>query len=360
MFILKGWIKFTKDVCLNPLKIMLLSVLFLAVVIFIKYKPVYIVTLAGNTLGYVNEKSNLENKINEYINHREGTVALIDIENMPEYKFDLVSKKENINTNENEIFENIKATAVVTYKTYAITVNGEVKDEVDTVEEAESIVSNLKSDLKEGVQFELAITENYKQNDYTDSEEVALNNLSEIKLAKTSEYEAEQARLEAERIAAQKAEQARLAKIAAQKARQTALANSVGSGNVNGLAIQNPLRVGYIVTSRFGESSRRRSGSHTGLDLAVSLGTPIYPIADGTVTFSGTQGSYGKLIIIDHGDGIQSYYAHCNSLNVGVGTEVTKDTNIATVGSTGNSTGPHLHLEIRVNGTALNPQNYIK
>lgn len=360
MFILKGWIKFTKDVCLNPLKIMLLSVLFLAVVIFIKYKPVYIVTLAGNTLGYVNEKSNLENKINEYINHREGTVALIDIENMPEYKFDLVSKKENINTNENEIFENIKATAVVTYKTYAITVNGEVKDEVDTVEEAESIVSNLKSDLKEGVQFELAITENYKQDDYTDSEEVALNNLSEIKLAKTSEYEAEQARLEAERIAAQKAEQARLAKIAAQKARQTALANSVGSGNVNGLAIQNPLRVGYMITSRFGESSRIRSGNHTGLDLAVSRGTPIYPIADGTVTFSGTQGAYGKMIIIDHGDGIQSYYAHCNSLNVGVGTEVTKDTNIATVGSTGNSTGPHLHLEIRVNGTALNPQNYIK
>ena len=65
------------------------------------------------------------------------------------------------------------------------------------------------------------------------------------------------------------------------------------------------------------------------------------------------------MIIIDHGNGIQSWYAHCNSLNVGVGSSVTTDTLIATVGSTGNSTGPHLHLEVRVNGVAYNPQNYV-
>ena len=65
------------------------------------------------------------------------------------------------------------------------------------------------------------------------------------------------------------------------------------------------------------------------------------------------------MIVIDHGNGVQSYYAHCNSINVSVGSSVTTDTVIGTVGSTGNSTGPHLHLEIRINGVAYNPQNYL-
>ena len=63
--------------------------------------------------------------------------------------------------------------------------------------------------------------------------------------------------------------------------------------------------------------------------------------------------------MVDHGDGVQSWYAHCNTINVGVGEQVSTDTCISTVGSTGNSTGPHLHLEIRLNGNAVNPQNYL-
>jgi murein DD-endopeptidase MepM/ murein hydrolase activator NlpD len=357
MFILKGWVKLTKDY-LKPLKIILLSILFLALVIFIKYKPVYTVTVSGKILGYVTDKKEIDNKLNEYINHREGNIALIDIENMPEYSFELVSR--NKVTKENEILEKIESTAVITYRTYAITVNGETIDEVSTKIEAEDIISNLKSDLKEGVEFELGIVEVFKNEETAISSDEAFNELNEIKLAKTTEYEEEQARIEAERIAAEQ-EAARQAAIQAQAAQaaQMALANSVGSGNVNGLAIVNPLKTSYLITSRFGEVSRSRSSSHTGLDMATSLGTPIYPIASGTVTFAGLQGSYGNLVIVDHGDGVQSWYAHCNTINVEVGTEVTVDTNIATVGSTGNSTGPHLHLEIRVNGSAINPQNYL-
>jgi murein DD-endopeptidase MepM/ murein hydrolase activator NlpD len=353
MFILKGLVKLTKDY-LNPLKIILLSILFLTLVIFIKYKPAYTVTVSGEKLGYVTDKKDFDEKLNEYINHREGTIALINIANMPEYSFELVSR--NQNTKEEEILEKIESSAVITYKTYAITVNGETIEEVNTEAEAEEIISNLKSDLKEGVEFELGILEVYKNEKTEVSTDKAFEELNEIKLAKTTEYEEEQARLEAERIAAQQAAEAEAAK---QAAAQAALANSVGSGNVNGLAITNPLKVSYLITSRFGEVSRSRSSSHTGLDMATSLGTPIYPIASGTVTFAGLQGSYGNLVIVDHGDGVQSWYAHCNTINVEVGTEVTVDTNIATVGSTGNSTGPHLHLEIRVNGSAINPQNYL-
>ena len=113
------------------------------------------------------------------------------------------------------------------------------------------------------------------------------------------------------------------------------------------------------ITSRFGSISRVRSGAHTGLDIAASTGTPIKAAASGTVTFAGTKRAYGKMIVISHGNGIETYYGHCSKLYAEVGDKVSQGETIAAVGSTGNSTGPHLHLEIRVNGVAYNPQNYV-
>ena len=113
------------------------------------------------------------------------------------------------------------------------------------------------------------------------------------------------------------------------------------------------------ITSRFGSISRVRSGAHTGLDIAASTGTPIKAAASGVVTFSGTKSAYGKMIVISHGNGIETYYGHCSKLYAEVGEKVSQGETIAAVGSTGNSTGPHLHLEIRVNGVAYNPQNYV-
>ncbi len=361
MFILKGkLLRFTKDI-INPVKIILLSILFLVLVILIKYKPVYLVTLSGETLGYVTEKSELDNKINEYINTKEGTVALIDIEVMPEYTLDLVSRNEE--TKENEILEEIEKTAVITYRTYGVSVNGEIKTEVDTEAEALDIINNLGQDVEEGVDFELGYTEIYTTEENTSvPEDKALEVVSEIKTAKVTEYEEEQARIAAEKAAAEAAAR-EAARKAAEAKKSTAVATSSASygshGSVNGIAISNPLKTSPLITSRFGERSSSRSSSHTGLDLAVSLGTSIYPIASGTVVTASYQGSYGNMIVIDHGNGVQSYYAHCNSINVSVGESVTTDTVIGTVGSTGNSTGPHLHLEIRINGVAYNPQNYL-
>ena len=113
------------------------------------------------------------------------------------------------------------------------------------------------------------------------------------------------------------------------------------------------------ISSRFGARSSIRSSVHTGLDIAASKGTPIKAAAGGTVIYSGWKGSLGKLVVIDHGNGVETYYAHCNSLVASKGETVSQGQVIAYVGSTGNSTGPHLHLEIRVNGVAKNPQNYL-
>ena len=133
--------------------------------------------------------------------------------------------------------------------------------------------------------------------------------------------------------------------------------NISGSKVSLGISLIKP--ISGIITSRFAESSRIRSSRHTGLDISASTGTPIKAAASGTVTFSGRKGSYGNLIVVTHGNGVQTYYGHCSALYASTGQQVSQGQTIAAVGSTGNSTGPHLHLEIRVNGVAYNPQNYL-
>lgn len=116
-----------------------------------------------------------------------------------------------------------------------------------------------------------------------------------------------------------------------------------------------PVSGGYV-SSAFGNRSR---GYHTGLDIALSYGAPVYASDGGTVTFSGWSGGYGYMIKINHGNGYETLYAHCSRLAVKNGAKVAKGQVIAYVGSTGNSTGPHVHFEIRKNGSYMNPSNYI-
>lgn len=115
------------------------------------------------------------------------------------------------------------------------------------------------------------------------------------------------------------------------------------------------------ITARFGSrSSRWSSGRHTGMDFATGYGNPIYASDSGKVSYAGYQGSYGNLVIINHGNGYETYYGHCSKLLVKPGQVVEKGDLIARVGSTGNSTGNHCHFEIRYNGTIKNPENYLR
>ncbi|MDF0557096.1 peptidoglycan DD-metalloendopeptidase family protein, partial [Kamptonema sp. UHCC 0994] len=104
---------------------------------------------------------------------------------------------------------------------------------------------------------------------------------------------------------------------------------------------------------------------HQGIDLAANLGNPVEAAKNGTVSFVGwypsnqDNGGYGLYVKVNHGNGEETVYAHLSQTLVTVGQQVTADTIIGKVGSTGNSTGPHLHFEVRVNGVAKNPQNYI-
>lgn len=113
----------------------------------------------------------------------------------------------------------------------------------------------------------------------------------------------------------------------------------------------------YTITSRYG---MRRGSLHKGIDLAASSGANIYASESGVVEFSGWNNTgYGYLVIISHKDNYETYYAHCSRLLVSKGDKVEKGDLIAKVGSTGNSTGPHVHFEVRLNGEPLNPYDYI-
>ena len=101
------------------------------------------------------------------------------------------------------------------------------------------------------------------------------------------------------------------------------------------------------------------STNHKGIDIAVPRGTPIYAADGGTVTYSGWMSGYGYLVQIDHGNGYVTRYGHNSSLTVSVGQHVYKGQQIARMGSTGNSTGNHCHFEVRYNGVARNPLNYL-
>jgi murein DD-endopeptidase MepM/ murein hydrolase activator NlpD len=119
---------------------------------------------------------------------------------------------------------------------------------------------------------------------------------------------------------------------------------------------------GADMTSNFGSRRDPFLGSlafHAGIDFRSPTGSDVKPTAPGVVTNAGWAGGYGNMVEIDHGNGITTRYGHLSRISVRVGDQVTRDSKIGEVGSTGRSTGPHLHYETRINGEPLNPINYI-
>ncbi len=122
-----------------------------------------------------------------------------------------------------------------------------------------------------------------------------------------------------------------------------------------------PVSSGYV-SSGFGARSRPKAGAstyHQGVDIAVSIGTTVRASSGGTVITAGWVSGYGNAVYIRHADGVVTRYGHLSKILVSVGETVTQGERIALSGNTGNSTGPHLHFEMRINGTAVNPLNYI-
>ena len=134
------------------------------------------------------------------------------------------------------------------------------------------------------------------------------------------------------------------------------------SGSYGGGSMVWPVPGHTRVSSGFGNRLHpilRVYRMHTGIDIGAPSGAHIIATNKGVVIMSGWQGGYGNAVIVDHGGGISTLYAHCSSLLVGIGDQVNAGTVIARIGSTGLSTGPHLHFEVRVNGEPVDPLKYV-
>lgn len=310
-------IKYYTKESIRLISLLVFGILLIYAVMLIKHKPGYTVRLNGENIGTVANKEAIDEAINEYINNASEDIAFITIENMPEYELKFINKNEE--TDEESVLLAVENSATIMYRRYAIALDGEQKSVVSTLDEAKDVVDKIKAELGEDVELNIAVTEIYDDN------KITLESVSEA-FAKLNE----------DKIIQDKISQIK--------------------SSVNGIVLHKPIDKSVTISSRFGT---RSSGYHTGLDLSVGMGTEIHPVAAGKVTFAGWQGGYGNLVIVSHGNGVETYYAHCSKINVTVGTEVYMDDVIALVGSTGNSTGPHLHLEVRVNGQIRNPQNYL-
>ncbi len=294
-------------------------------IILLKYKPTYKVTLSGQEIGYVENGTEFSERIqNEIIGMEGKNIDFVSLDQMPNYELKLVSRTQE--TNEEEIMVALKENAEITYKYYAVILNNETVGLVDNREEAELSVNKIKEENKDkSVKLDLVITENYTKN------------IDEVTL-------------ETVQVAQAKVEQKVAALIEQDERTKKPIVNGI-------LLAVTPVK--GMITSRYGAVSSVRSGAHTGTDIACPLGTPIKAVASGTVVFAERNGSYGNLIKVSHGNGVETWYAHCSELYGTIGQQVKAGDVIAAVGSTGNSTGNHLHLEIRVNGSPLNPQQYL-
>lgn len=151
----------------------------------------------------------------------------------------------------------------------------------------------------------------------------------------------------------------------AERAAQAAQAAAGGGGGYNwvqGSGVLSWPVSSHEITSGFGGRYHPISGRyifHDGIDIAADYGEPVHAADGGTVIYAGWISGYGNVVIIDHGNGMSTLYAHNESLNVSEGQGVSKGSVIAYAGSTGNSTGPHLHFEVRINDEPQNPLGYL-
>lgn len=308
---------YTKEI-LKFLNIILIASSFIIAIVLIKYKPMYEVKIQGTEVGYVESKKALNESIKNNIeNYNNKNIEEVKLNVSPEYQLKLVERTQE--ENESDIIIALQNELEITYKYYEVAFKGEKIDAVEDKETAEKLVNDIKKLSDEEVELEIneKTTENLNELNINTLEVAKENIIETLNIDTTTEIT-----------------------------------------NINGIKIAT-LPVSGTISSRYGVSSSIRSSKHTGLDIAANQGTQIKVVADGTVICASYSGSYGYLVKVDHGNGVETWYAHTSKMYVKEGQEVKAGDVIALVGSTGNSTGPHLHFEVRINGEHVNPQNYL-
>ena len=380
LYILNDKIKYYTKEIIKLSKIVIIGLFIISAIVLIKYKPMYSIKLGNKKIGYLNKLENFDNYIEEVKDNE--NIAFVELKEQPQISINLVSR--NTRSSEDEIKSQIKDNLQVEYTSYAITYKGQNIAYLSNMEKAEDAISKLNKNSNNN---DLGILQVYSDNyDEISAQETetAIKNISKlikkqdknkVKLASNNNNkritDATNVKDE-EKVTNKKKDNNdtskkvsknktnKKEKITSNKTKTKKTTSEKTSTKKLVVGLSKPLN--GIITSRYG--GRRSPGgigstNHKGLDIAAKRGTTIKVAAGGTVKFAGYKGSLGNLVIIDHGNGMQTYYGHCSKIYVKKGQKVETGEKIAAVGSTGAATGPHLHFEIHIKGATVNPQNYL-
>lgn len=287
-----------------------IALFIMMVVTFIKFDLVCEVTANGEKLGYIKDKKSFEQSANDIMSDEVTT----------QYQLAFVAKTEE--PNDEEVLAKLQKSIETQNKQKEIIKMGKVASAVDKNSKTTTTSSRKVTSRGSSISKTSKIT--------TETKKVVSTTTTTDK----KESEEETKKVSKETDTKKETKTASATENTTSKTKTTSL---------NGIQLT-VKPVSGVITSRFGGRWGRQ---HTGLDIGAPKGTKIKAAASGTVIFSGYSGSYGNVVKISHGSGIQTYYAHCSKLYVKKGEKVSAGDVIAAVGSTGRSTGNHLHFEIR-------------
>ena len=309
-----------------------------------KFKFVYMVEMGGVELGLVNDKDKFEKDVKDTLENLEEPVVSAKLQENPKYSLRLVDK-DDIDVDDNYVFAKVEEKIEKTYRYYNIKEDDKLLAKVSTKEERD----NLLKELEEGKQVkdlkvEEEETKEYYIISYEEAKQLASTNVDNIENEKKS-------KLEKEKI---EKRNTNIVKNIRRGGTVSASSSSNANAMLGSLSFRRPLNSSRVSAGYLGYPG------HRGIDFPSPQGTPVMAAESGTVTtVMYSNKSYGNRVIIDHGNGISTLYGHNSTIGVSLGQKVSKGQTIAGVGSTGNSTGNHVHFEIRINGKPINPTSYV-
>ncbi len=309
--------------------LVILTIILLLGILALIFKPTYEVTYKGKFVGYTKSLRKIDEEIEKELKKGGEGITYYDLEEPIGYTLTFMKKGTKLNDN---MIDLIKESALPVYRYYVVTLNGEERGYFKKYSQAEELIEILKQNESANVEdLDITISYKRKEEEYSDMQKLADEMYEKKKEIKRSSKQS----------------------------------TGISYKGISYKREQMPLEISPPITGPITSTFQPnrtvfgRTSPHSGIDIGRSIGTPVKAAQSGFVVVSGFHGAYGNFICIDHTSEMVTGYGHLSKRLVKIGDYVEKGQVIGLVGSTGRSTGPHLHFEVRLNGIAYNPKYYV-
>ena len=296
----------------------------------------------GDTeIGLVSSKEKFEHDIKDTLEDLHEPVISAILPQKLKYSLRLVDK-EDIDVDDDYVFAKVEEKIEKKYKYYNIKEDDKLLAKVSTKEEKDKLIEELKKDKNvKDIKVEEEETKEIYIISYEEAKQLAFSTAETIEKGKKDKTKITK-------------QNSNIVKNIRRGGSVSESSSSNASAMLGSLSFRRPLNSSRVSAGYLGYPG------HRGIDFPAPQGTPVMAAESGTVTtVLYSNKSYGNRVIIDHGNGISTLYGHNSSIGVSLGQKVSKGQTIAGVGSTGRSTGNHVHFEIRINGKPINPTSYV-